>query len=326
MGTWGFGPFENDAALDWVIALKRSRDREFPLDALRRVAAVGPMDGRDGEVGVAAAETVAASRGWPAESLPDGVWDWLGCTAGLAEAATVKLALRAIDAIEDESSELRGLWDEVGSAEWRERMADLRDRLGAPARGISPPPPPPEVRVGVGDVAQLLTSAGQVAFIQFIGKEDRGLDLIRVLPGLFSAPPWGDALAALIGGDTAFLSLGSFPGMSRLAGSQHKGNYPIPLPLRGPQPLKLHLKRGGGSITYQGRKMSAEEFATLHPDIDQTMLADWARVPFPDTMLGMIEQEWRPWMGDNDFEEGHPPPRSTPYPPTAQQGKFLLDS
>ena len=96
MGTWGFEPFENDAALDWVIALKRSRDREFPLDALRRVAAVGPMDGRDGEVGVAAAETVAASRGWPAESLPDGVWDWLGCTGGLAEAATVKLALRAI--------------------------------------------------------------------------------------------------------------------------------------------------------------------------------------------------------------------------------------
>jgi Domain of unknown function (DUF4259) len=326
MGTWGLGSFENDAALDWVIALKRSRDREFPLGVLRRVAAVGPMDGRDGEVGVAAAETVAASRGWPTESLPDGVWDWLERTGGLAEASMAELALRAIDAIEDESSELRALWDEVGSAEWRERMADLRERLGASAREISPPLPPPEIRVREGDVVQLLTSAGQTAFIQFIGKEDRGLDLIRVLPGLFSVPPWGDALAALIGGDTAFLSLGSFRGMLGLAGSRHKENYPIPPPLRGPQPLKLHLKGGGGSVTYQGRKMPAEEFATLHPDIDQTMLADWARVPFPDTLLGMIEQEWRPWMGDNDFGNSHPPPRPAPYPPTAQQGRFLLDS
>ncbi len=325
MGAWGSGPFENDSALDWVIELQRSADREFPLGVLHRLAAAGPGDGREGEVGVAAAETIAASRGWPAESLPGGVRDWLERTGGLAEASAAELALRAIDAIEGEASELRWLWDEVGDTEWRERMADLRERLAATAREVSLSPRPPEVQVRVGDVVQLLTSAGQAAYVQFIGEDDRGLDLIRVLPGLFSVPPWGDGLAALIGGDTAFLSLGLFRGMPSLAGSQHKGNYPIPPPLRGPQPLKLKPTEGGGSVSYQGRTMPAEEFARLHPDIDQTMLADWATVPFPDTLLGMIEREWRPWMGDNDFEDGRPPPRPAPYPPTARQGKFLLD-
>ena len=327
MGAWGSGPFENDAALDWVRELKRSDDREFPLTVLRQLEAAAGIGGREGEIGVAAAEVVAASRGWPSESLPDGVLDWLEHTGGSTEASAAELALRVVGAIEGETSDLRALWDEGGGVEWRERMADLRERLEAPAREVSLPPRVPEIQVQVGDVAQLLTSAGQAAYVQFIGKAGQfGFDLIRVLPGLFSLPPWGGGLAALIGGDTAFLSHGLFRGMLSLDGSQHRGNYPVPPPLRGPQPLKLHLKRGGGSITYQGRKMSAEEFATLHPDIDQTMLADWARVPFPDTMLGMIEQEWRPWMGDNDFEEGHPPPRSTPYPLTAQQGKFLLDS
>jgi hypothetical protein len=326
MGAWGSGPFENDAALDWVHELERSNDREFPLTVLRHLDAAAGIGGREGEVGVAAAEAVAASRGWPSEPLPGGVLDWLEGTGGSTEAPAAELALRVVNAIDGDTSDLRSLWDEAGGAGWRERMTDLRERLQAPTREVGLPPRIPVVQVHVGDVAQLLTSAGQTAYVQFIGKEERGLSLIRVLPGLFRVPSWGDGLAALIGGDTAFLSLGSFRGMLSLPGSQHEENYPIPPPLRGAQPLKLHLKGGGGSVTYQGRKMSAEVFATLHPDIDQTVLADWARVPFPDTLLGMIEREWRPWMGDNDFEDGHPPPRPAPYPPTAQQGKFLLDS
>jgi hypothetical protein len=56
-----------------------------------------------------------------------------------------------------------------------------------------PPPPSARVRRGVryrpGDVAQLLTSAGKVAYIQFTGRtEAPAFDLIRVMPGLFSPP------------------------------------------------------------------------------------------------------------------------------------------
>jgi hypothetical protein len=328
MGAWGSGPFENDAALDWVRELKRSDDREFPLTVLRQLDAAAGIGGREGEIGVAAAEVVAASRGWPSEALPGGVLDWLERTGGSTEASAAELALRVVAAIEGETSDLRSLWDEGGGVEWRERMADLRERLEAPTREVSLPPQVPEIQVQVGDVAQLLTSAGQVAYVQFIGKAGEfGFDLIRVLPGLFSLPPWGGGLAALIGGETAFLSHGLFRGMLSLDGSQHRGNYPVPPPLRGPQPLKLHLKAlgpGGGPVTYQGRKIPAEEFARLHPDIDQTMLADSNRIPFPDTLLGMIECGWRPWMGDDDPEDQ--PPRPAPYPPTAQPGKFLLDS
>jgi hypothetical protein len=335
MGAWGPGPFENDAALDWILLLGESEEGAFPLGVLRRLDA-GLIDASEESAGIAAAEAVAASRGWPAESLPAGLANWLARTGGAADPAAAELSLRVMSKIEGDDSELGYLWDEVDGTAWRERMADLRQRLEASPREVVLAPPPAEVPIRVGDVAQLLTSTGKIAYIQLIGQDERRLNLIRVMPGLFSMPLWGESLAAVVGGETAFLSLGLFRGMLTLDGAQARGNYLVPPACAGPQPLKSRSGAspdpGRGAVTYRGQKFSAEEFARQHPDIDQTMLTDWASIPFPDTLLCMIEHDWRPWMGgdrswmdpEDSDQPSAAPPRPAPYPPTAQPGNFLL--
>jgi|SRR5580658_289875 hypothetical protein len=336
MGAWGPGSFENDTAMDWVGKLRRSEDPGYPLAVLRQLDGVGPLARRSAEKGIAAAEAVAASRGHPAEEAPAGVLEWLRVSGARADAGSAELALRVVDAIEDDS-ELGLLWDEDDGSLWHAAVADLRRRLRARERELSLPPPRAEVQYGTGDVAQLLTSTGQVAYIQLIGRTDApALDLIRVMPGLFSPPLSESSLAVLTGGETAFLSQGSFPAMLKLSGSLARGNFLVPGPCAEPQPLKHRLPvsrdAAAGSVTYQGERFSAAEFARLHPDIDQTMLANASIIPSPGKLLRKIECEWRPWMGTDDEwmfpeEAGEPPQapqRPAPYPPTAQPGKFLL--
>jgi hypothetical protein len=336
MGAWGPGPFENDTSMDWVEELRKSADPGYPLAVLRKLDGVGPLAGRSAETGIAAAEAIAASRGQPAEKVPAGVLEWLRATGARADAAAAELALRVVDAIEDDS-ELQLLWDEVDGSLWHAEIAELRRRLRAQQRDVSLPPRRAEVQYRTGDVVQLLTSVGKVAYIQLIGKTDApAFDLIRVMPGLFSPPLSEGSLAVLVGGETAFLSQGSFRAMLTLSGSLARGNFLVPGPCAGPQPLKQRLpvsrQPGTGPVTYRGERLSADEFARLHPDIDQTMLADASTIPSPGKLLRKIECEWRPWMGTDDdwmypeetSELPQAPQRLAPYPPTAQPGKFLL--
>jgi hypothetical protein len=238
VGAWGPGPFENDTSMDWVRELRKSADPGYPMAVLRKLDGVGPLACRTAEIGVAAAEAVAASRGRPTEKVPVGVLEWLRASGARADAAAAGLALRVIDAIEDDS-ELSLLWDEVDGSLWHAGIADLRRRLRARERDVSLPPRRAEVQYRTGDLAQLLTSVGKVAYIQLIGRTDApAFDLIRVLPGLFSPPLSEGSLAVLVGGETAFLSLGSFRAMLRLSVPSARGNFLVPGPCAGPQPLK----------------------------------------------------------------------------------------
>jgi hypothetical protein len=336
MGAWGPGPFENDTSMDWVEELRNAADPGYPLTVLRKLDGIGPLARRSAERGIAAAEAVAASRGQPAEKVPADVLEWLGASGARADAAAAEVALRVVDAIEDDS-ELGLLWDEGDGSSWHAEIADLRRRLRAPERDVSLPPQRAEVQYRTGDVVQLLTSVGKVAYIQLIGRTDApAFDLIRVVPCLFSPPLSEGSLAVLVGGETAFLSPGSFRALLALNGSLARGNFLVPGPCAGPQPLKQRLpvsrEPGVGSVTYKAERLSADEFARLYPDIDQTMLADASNIPSPGKLLRMIECEWRPWMG-TDYDWMYPeeagelpqaPPRPTPYPPSAQPGKFLL--
>jgi hypothetical protein len=341
VGTWGPGPFENDPAMDWALEAGRSRDPDLPERLLRRVDGASWIIALDGTKAVAAAETIAASRGHAAERLPDEIHRWLKAANPLPDATTAELALRVLAKVQGEDSELRALWEEVDDSRWRGALDDLCRRLREPARPVitslqarrQDPGP-----AGIGDVIQLVTSTGQAAYVQFVGRGERpGHDLIRIMPGC-SGPPLDDAgLASLSAGDTEFFSQGSFRLLMGLTGSQARGSYPVPAPSTGPQPLKFSRtsaqEPGGGPVTYAGQSFSAEEFARLHPDIDQTMLTESDAVPSPGTLLRMIERDWRPWMADDDdmFLADDPgpapavPQRPAPYPATAQPGKFLLD-
>ena len=230
------------------------------------------------------------------------------------------------------------LWDEGRGSLWHAGIADLRYRLRAPERDVAPPSRRAEAEeYRTGDVAQVLTSMGRVGYVQYIGRTDApAFDLIRVMPGLYSPPLGDDSLAVLIGGETAFLSQGSFRAMLLLDGCLGKGNYPVPAPCSGPQPLKKRLPASLdasiGSIVYKGAKYSADEFARLYPDIDQTMVAAASIVPSPDKLLRKIECGWLPYMGTDDSwmypeetgESPQAPARPAPYPSTAKPGKFLL--
>src|SRR5512142_1528055 len=238
MGAWGPGPFENDTAMDWVQELRKSNDPGYPLGVLRELDGVGPLATRAAERGIAAAEAVAASRGQSAEEVPADLLEWLRTSGARADAAAAEVALRVIDAIEDDS-ELQLLWDEVDGPLWHAGIADLRRRLRAQEQNVSLPPRRAEVRYRTGDVAQLHTSTGKVAYIQLVGRTSApAFDLIRVMPGLFSPPLGEGSLAILAGGESAFLSQGSFRAMATLKGFVAKGNFPVPGPCAGPQPLK----------------------------------------------------------------------------------------
>ena len=339
MGAWGCGSFENDDSLDWAAELGESDDPGFPACALREIDKSARIGRRDGNVGLAAAEAIAASRGWPPDLLPEQVQEWLTATRARADTRTRDLALRVIGKIDgSDDSELRLLWEEQSEGRsWHEAVDDLRQRLQARPKRTSLPAAR-RVRVGLGDVIELTTSAGMFAYIQLTGEMRPGENLIRVLPGLFGAPLDEDSLARLIAGESAFLSGGFFKDMITRAGGRARGAYPIPAACAAPQPLRtrLHGSPAPGSwwVEYGQRELPAQEFARLHPDIDQTMLAMKGSFPFADTLLRMIECEWRPWMDHYNISWMYPagskevrrPKRMSPYPPTATRDKFLIDA
>ena len=79
MGVWGSGSFDNDAALDLVNRLIDEQSIAPAQQVLARGAAMAPADFIfDGELAeaVAAAEVVAAVRGFPAARLPAGLAEW----------------------------------------------------------------------------------------------------------------------------------------------------------------------------------------------------------------------------------------------------------
>jgi hypothetical protein len=342
LGTWGPGPFENDAAMDWALGLGRSGDPDLPQSVLHRLDKAASHNARVGAVVLAAAEAIAASRGHAAERLPDEFRQWLAAANPRADAAAAELALGVLAKVQGEDSELRLLWAEVDGSRWRSTLDDLRRRLREPARAGTATPPQPRRQVPgpprIGDVIELLTSTGKAAYVQYVGETDRSAhELIRIMPGFSNAPLDDAGLASLAAGDTVFLSQGSFRLLTELTGSRARGNHPVPGPCTGPQPLKHHQPSaeapGGGAVSYAGQNYSAEEFARMYPDIDQTMLTEWSDVPSPGTLLRMIERDWRPWMAHDDGliladDPGVAPAiprRPAPYPVTAQPGKFLLD-
>ncbi|MFJ9713993.1 DUF4259 domain-containing protein [Streptomyces sp. NPDC101234] len=129
MGTWDVGPFDNDTAADFCGDLDEAAAGE--REGIVRATFVCVIDTADyleapaSDVAVAAAALVAAQcpGGEPAdpvygpkEPLPD--------LTGLRD-----LALRALDRVMTEPSELLELWDEPDGAPWRANVRQLRNVL-----------------------------------------------------------------------------------------------------------------------------------------------------------------------------------------------------
>jgi hypothetical protein len=127
MGAWGYLPFENDDALDWLDELEAGG-----ADVVRRAlvkAGDGYVEAPEGSVAIAAAEITSACQGNPPGELPENVATWVTAHGAELGAEEVELALEAVGRVAGEESELAELWDDADEPEWRESIEDLSERL-----------------------------------------------------------------------------------------------------------------------------------------------------------------------------------------------------
>jgi hypothetical protein len=170
MGAWGTGIFENDYAMDWVAALTRTGDADYPASVLRVLGDGGPLSLRECAVGLAAGEVVAASCGAPSWDLPAEVRSWLEGTGVRADARMLAAAISVVAAILDQNAGLAEEHDENGDglAGWLVPIEDLRHRLSTVRPG-----PDMHGAGGAAGVRRLLEELG--------GQRDRSGT--RVRPG-----------------------------------------------------------------------------------------------------------------------------------------------
>jgi hypothetical protein len=129
MGAWGYLPFENDDALDWLDELEAGG-----AEVVRAaVANAGDryIEAPEGAVAIAAAEVTSACQGNPQGDLPENVATWVTAHGAELGAEDVELALEAVGRVAGEKSELAELWDDADEPEWRESLDDLSGRLQA---------------------------------------------------------------------------------------------------------------------------------------------------------------------------------------------------
>lgn len=97
MGVWGYLPFENDDALDWLEELEACGS-----DVIRQALAKAGdryVEAPDGAVALAAAEVTAASQGNPLGDLPENVTDWVTAHGLEITAEDVEMAVEVVDRV-----------------------------------------------------------------------------------------------------------------------------------------------------------------------------------------------------------------------------------
>ncbi|RFP10613.1 MULTISPECIES: DUF4253 domain-containing protein [unclassified Duganella] len=179
MGAWAVDAFGNDTACDWAFALAESEDLSLVRDTIGQVLdGEGPLDAGDGEVVLAAVETIARLRGHAGkrDAYSEPVDDWVLRTRIEVPDPLVAQAERALVRVLGENSELMALWEESGDAEgWRDSVAELRARLLAPAQALQEPAPR-------DPVAELLASIADIKFVQpEVGKNAALTELYRAI-------------------------------------------------------------------------------------------------------------------------------------------------
>jgi hypothetical protein len=192
MGTWGPGPFANDAAADFLDMLRTSSARAV-TKVLREIAAVPAgkyIDVDDGGAGWAACEIVALAFGYgdDAELLEDHVLDLAGKLRPNEEHRL--LALDVLQRIADcDHSELAGLWHEGSDgAKFDTALEHLRVRLLAASEGarqLSKPKPGdvialPDAPSTAGLIVVQVVGSGEVAVFEGTCADDKAaIDCVR---------------------------------------------------------------------------------------------------------------------------------------------------
>jgi hypothetical protein len=169
MGSWGPGPFDNDAAADFLDQLQAAPARAVTkaLQAIAKAPVGEYIDVDAGGAAWAACELVALAFGrGDAAAVNDAVLDGAGRLAPKEEQR--RLALRVLSRISDRArSELAGLWHEgADGAQFDASLEHLRTRLEAASEGPRDLP-----KAKTGDVICFAAAADvtEIVVVQVVG-------------------------------------------------------------------------------------------------------------------------------------------------------------
>ena len=130
MGAWGHGSFENDTALDWVFGLTEEGGDISSVEQALDVVPGLEVDADEGSEALAAAEVIAALMGKGRDCLPEELAEWVSNAQPVDVEPLRTKALKALDAVLSEDSELRELWEESEDFEaWKSDVEGLRSLL-----------------------------------------------------------------------------------------------------------------------------------------------------------------------------------------------------
>jgi hypothetical protein len=136
MGTWAVDAFGNDYAQDWAQDLHETSNLDAVADTLNTALDTpGELDAPFAAEALVAIEVLARlqGKGGPRTDDSASVDEWVEARKPKAKprADLAEKAVRALDRILSEESELRALWEESEHyAEWLASVEDLRSRLG----------------------------------------------------------------------------------------------------------------------------------------------------------------------------------------------------
>jgi hypothetical protein len=135
MGTWAVDAFGNDYAQDWAQDLHETSNLDAVADTLNTALdTAGELDAPFAAEALVAIEVLARlqGKGGPRTDDSASVDEWVEARKPKAKprADLAEKAVRALDRILSEESELRALWEESEHyAEWFASVEDLRSRL-----------------------------------------------------------------------------------------------------------------------------------------------------------------------------------------------------
>jgi Domain of unknown function (DUF4259) len=129
MGAWGHSAFENDDALDWMAELEVAEDPSVLMAAFEAVLGTDEdyIEIPEASITISAAEVVAALLGQTDPTLPQEVQAWVAGQENV-DVSVVEKARSAVNRVL-EDSELKDVWEDSGSDDWKMGVEALLRRL-----------------------------------------------------------------------------------------------------------------------------------------------------------------------------------------------------
>jgi uncharacterized protein (DUF2126 family) len=134
MGAWSHEPFGNDDSIDWAFNLERVDDLSVIEATLDYALEAGDyLEAIEASESIAAIEVLAKllGKGTQTDAYTDKVDKWVKSVSIKPEPPLIAKAIRALELIRGENSELRKLWEESELDEWLSSLDALERALGS---------------------------------------------------------------------------------------------------------------------------------------------------------------------------------------------------